>query len=177
MRNLYLFIAFFVLLFILHSSAFSQAKAARIDPEAFYDEKTGIKKLLEAYKNLDLELSGIGCALSGTAARIETVEREIRPLKPGDKAYREKTKEIEDLKNSLDRERAEKKKLYERREAGVVGPVLERIKALREEFQKEKGYSIIFDGPKLHPGIRFHEAARLTTEFISFRSDRFSKDK
>jgi Skp family chaperone for outer membrane proteins len=181
----------FVLTFALPIFAQTGAQPATnkvgiINTEAFYAEKGGIARLLAAYVSLDKEFEPRQQELVTLNTKIESLAKEIqnlqtqlnnaKPQAPIDTtALRNsiiaKNDEGERLQIELKRKQEDGKAAYEKREAVVVGPIKREIGVAIDEFAKQKGLSLVFDGAKMADAgilIAVDRAVDMTEDFIKF---------
>lgn len=154
-------------------------KMGFLDTGAFYDDKIGITRLVNAYKALNAELKPRNDELQTMATRIQTLEKELTDLQ--DKANKgvqidrnaanAKSEEYEKLKREFKFKQDDFKAVYERRRVAVVGPVSQEIGAALNEFAKQKGFGVLMDVSKFEQAgalLFYSEAADSTKEFIAF---------
>jgi len=174
------------LLFLLLVSAFGQVPVAApkivlINTDAFYDEKTGITKLIAANKKLDLEFAARLKALQDGNTRLQAIAKELdvqRGLPAAQfnqTAFNTKTEEGEALQRKLNFDKTDLESDVNRRRQVLVGPVSEDIGKGITEFSKRNGYGAVFDISKLaESGVLLFlaDAANVTKEFIAFYNAR-----
>jgi len=181
----------FVLIFALPMFAQTGAqpgtnKVGIINTEAFYAEKGGISRLLTAYGTLDKEFEPRQQELVTINTRIETLAKEIqnlqaqlnnaKPQTPIDvNAVRNsiiaKNDEGERLQIEFKRKQEDAKTAYEKREAVVVGPIKREIGTSIDEFAKQRGLALVFDGAKMADAgilIAVDRTIDLTEDFIKY---------
>lgn len=179
----------FVLAFALPIFAQAQPSANKvgiINTEAFYAEKGGISRLLAAYGTLEKEFEPRQQELVTINTRIDNLAKEIqglqaqlnnaKPQTPIDvNAVRNsiisKNEEGERLQVEFKRKQEDAKAAYEKREAVVVGPIKREIGNAVDEFAKQRGLSLVFDGAKMADAgilIAIDRTIDMTEEFIKF---------
>jgi Skp family chaperone for outer membrane proteins len=177
---------FFAIISLMMVAAASYAQTAQASPkigfinsDAFYDEKDGVRKLINAYKTLDTETKPQRDALVALGNRIELLQKELATLQeqasknvPIDRnAANAKSDEFERLKREYQFKSEDYKAVTERRRQAIVGPVSQEIATAIREFATQKGLAVIMDYAKLaETGLLLHytEAADSTKEFIAY---------
>jgi Skp family chaperone for outer membrane proteins len=184
MRTFRLTAVSLVLTALFAVSAFAQTpptapKIGLIDIYAFGAEK-GITKYINAMTTLNNEFKQPQTELQGMVTKIQNLEKEIPGLrdqasKPNSPisvtTVNNKIQELEDLKREAKFKQDNANAKYQTRYDVVVGPVWMDIRKAMQEFAKQKGYSVIFDGAKLEESgilLGFDDKVNITTEFIQF---------
>ena len=178
----------FTALFAISAVAQAQpaAKIALIDTEAFYDQKIGITKIVNAYKSLDTEFKTTTTELENGLKRFQALQAEIQALQtrasdPNNKvpidqnAARAKVDEAEKLQRDLKFKEEEFKAQLAKREAAVIGPITQDIGKVLTDFAKQKGYSVVLDVGKLYQAqiiLYWQEGTDVTKEFVQFYNTR-----
>lgn len=163
------------------------AKIVVIDTGAFGgDEKGagGITKFVTASKALDTEFASVTADLQATATRITNLQKEIQTIQdqdakgvPYDKtAAQAKIEQYQNLQTEYKRKQEDGKAKFDRRQAQVLGPVMQDIYKALQDFTKQKGYGMILDAAKLDAQqmILGYDDAKMdvTKEFITFYNAR-----
>lgn len=177
----FIFAAFFAV------SAFSQAqtKVALVDTDAFY-ATGGIKKIENGYKSLKAEFATVEKDLSATNTRMQNLQKELQALQtrandPNNKVpidrnqVQAKVDEFEKLQTDMKRKQEDAKKRYEKREAEVIGPILQDIGKALQDYATQKGYSILLDVGKLYEQrivLYWEPTTEITKEFITYYNAR-----
>ena len=189
MRTFRLTAVSFVLTALFAISAFAQAQPAApkiglIDIYAFGAEKGGITKYINAMTTLNNEFKQPQTELQGMVTKIQALEKEIPGLRTQAEqknspisvtTVNNKIQELEDLKREAKFKQDNANAKYQTRYDAVVGPVWMDIRKAMQEFAKQKGYSVIFDGAKLEESgilLGFDDKVNITTEFIQFYNTR-----
>ena len=171
-----------VITLVLTVSAFAQAnqkvilrKVAVINIESFYDEKTGIKRLAIAEREMGMTDCIAMFRYVSLTKEIEESERKIVDLRCQKATVDGKLIQLQKLKDESKKASNEvdacKKIVREQR----VDPIIEKIREKLIEFAKQKGYETIVD--KLGSILVETEADDITSEFIQFCNDYFGKEK
>ncbi len=162
-------------------------KIGIINTAAFLGDKVNIARLLTAVNTLDKEFEPRQQELVTMNTRVETLAKEIqnlqaqlnnaKPQAPIDtNAIRtsiiSKNEEGERLQIEMKRKQEDGKAAYEKREAVVLGPIQREIFNSINEYAKQKGFSLVFDGAKMaDAGILIgvgDSAVDVTEDFIKY---------
>ena len=136
-------------------------KVVVIETRAF-DGKDGIVKYTNAMVALDKEFVALDNELRTLATRQQTLAKELKVMQDqitaagatgkvpfDEKAAQAKSDEYATLDLTIKRKQEDGKKLYEKRQGEVMGPVLLDIGKAMQDFATAKGYDLILDGAKL----------------------------
>lgn len=180
----------FILVTVFAVSVFAQAqppaKIAVINTQAFYDEKVGITKIINAYKVLETEFKTTTTELDNGLKRFQTLQVEIKALQdrandptnkvPIDpKAAQAKVDEAEKLQRDLKFKDEEFKAQLTKRQGAILGPINQDIGKVLTDFATQKGYAVILDASKLDQAgvlLALDKTADVTEEFIKFYNAR-----
>lgn len=150
-------------------------KIAFINSEAFYDEKAGIIKLINALKQLEREFAPKNQELTGINTRLGAIATELQNMQKlpagafNQTAYNNKLEEGESLKREFDYKKTAAENDVAKRRSVLVGPISQEIGRAIDEYAKKNGYSVILDPSKLTEAMLFYaEAADSTKDFITF---------
>ena len=150
---------------------------------AAFDGKDGITRYNSAMDALDNEFKPVQTKLQGYATRLNALRGEIEKLqKPAgnvpidNSALSAKALEYENLGKQAKREEEDAKVNFERRQAAVMGPVLQDIGKAMQDYATQKGYDLILDAAKLDSAglILAYNPAKVdvTKDFITFYNAR-----
>jgi Skp family chaperone for outer membrane proteins len=176
------------LIFVLSFSAvtFAQTagksafiKVAVINTERFFDDKTGIKRLVwaervmgsldpvEAFRHVDL------------LREAENLEKEIATLKCQNQNVDDKVSKLQKLKDEIKQTKDAVDAFRERQEAIIYTPVMDQIREKIKVFAKDKGYEIIIEKTTVIESFVNIEGEidDVTLEFIKFCNDAFDQEK
>lgn len=177
-------------------SAFAQTtgKVGVINPEAFEDEKVGIKKLVNAitlvnneFKVQQTELETLRNKINAVAAEGKKMQEAFAandkgPIGPAQ--IQAKQDEFEKLQTEYKRKSEDVGGAYSKRLATVTDPIYAEISKAFQDFVKQQGYSILLDGRPFgrtqeNPNgisIFFYvdDKADVTIEFVNFCNTRFA---
>lgn len=184
MSKFKLFAVSAILMTVLAVSAFAQAqpiKIVLIDTNAFYDEKAGITKLVNAEKQLDTEfgarvkeLQDGNTKLQGIAAELQNMQK-LPQQQFNQVAFNTKQDEGERLQRELNYKKTELETAINKRRATLITPINQDIAKAIDEFSKQQGYSIVFDISKLAEAgalLFLADNVEVTKEFITFYNAR-----
>lgn len=150
-------------------------RIAVINSNAFFADKTGITKLLNAQKSLNGEFTATQTELDTMNKRLQTLAGELEAIRkqsnPDAKVFQTKSAEGEQLQRNLKYKSEDAKERYARREGEVLGPVQNAIGTGLQEYAKTKGYALIFDAAKDQNGILVamgDQTIDVTKDFIAF---------
>jgi Skp family chaperone for outer membrane proteins len=170
----------FALLFtvaILAVSASAQANAPRfgfIDINAF-EEEAGITRLVNANRALVLEfqpaeneLNTIRTKLQGLAREVQTLNEALQRGNPpvDRKTLEDKAAEYEKLLAEGQQKQEQLQQRAQERQAAVVGPIYQEIRAAINDFTKQRGFTAILS-KEVVLGLS-DEKLDVTKDFITF---------
>ncbi len=184
MKSIRLIIATLVFTVAFVLPAFAQTtgiKVAVIDTSAFADEKQGITKFVNAFKQLNGEFKQSGDSLSQMQQRGQTLAQEIEklqnsPAPVAPETIRAKTDEYQKLQIDFKRKQEDLQAAYNKREAELVGPVRQDIGNAMRDFMTQKGIDLIVDPSRDDKGfvIMWGPKTDVTDEFIKFYNTRLA---
>jgi Skp family chaperone for outer membrane proteins len=160
-------------------------KVGIIDTSAFADEKGGIQKFINAYKQLQTELTPKRTEITTIEGRLKTIQTDLTNMqaqaqKPGSpispESVQKKLEEGQTLQIEYNRKVEDYKATVQRREAAVVGPIYQDIGKALVDFAKARGFSAMFDISKdQNAMIVWADPAAIdatTADFIKFYNAR-----
>lgn len=189
MRTSRLFIFSFIFTAFVATSAFAQAivpaKIALVNTDAFYAEQ-GITKIAVGYKSLDEEFKKEATEIDTMARRLQALQTEVQNLQakandPNNKipinreAAQAKVDEGEKLQRDLKFKQEDVKLRYDKREAQILGPIIQDIGKAISDYSKQKGYTLVLDSGKLAQAqmlLYLQETTDITKDFIVFYNAR-----
>jgi Skp family chaperone for outer membrane proteins len=190
MKTFRFIIVSFIFSVVFAVSVFAQAqppaKIALVDTESFYDQKTGITKILNAYKSLETEFKTTTTDLESGAKRLQVLQTELQNINAkvndpnnkvpiDEKAAQAKTEEAQKLQRDLKFKDEEFKAQLQKREAAILGPIIQDIGKALGDFAKQKGYTVVLDVGKLYQAqiiLYWQESTEITDEFVKFYNAR-----
>lgn len=153
-------------------------KVAIINSDAFADEKTGVTKLVSAYKALEIEFKPVSDELAGMAAKIDNLAKEIQQLQSqinnnqGDPnairtTIEQKNDEGARLQIELKRKQEDAKERFAKREKQVTDPIVKEIGTALDAYAKKNSIDLILDITKLGGAVlMLNNAIDITDSFI-----------
>jgi len=161
-----------------HKNSIS-TKVAVINSLAFYDEKSGIKKLAMAEKQMGMIDCVAAFEYSSLKTETQKLEKEITELQCRKKTVDDKVSQLQKFKD-LSKQKLEENKACKRKiRLQTVEPINTAIREKLKEFAKLKEYGIVVDALAIveSESIIEGEVENITTEFIKFCNDYFDKEK
>ncbi len=172
----------FIIIFSL--AVFGQSiKTAKINTDAFEDEKTGIKELVGVLAKLEVEFKQKIDELKLLADKITKFQKEVQqkysgvyePIRPlnldEDLAFFEKLKaEFIEKQESLIF-------LFTKRKKEMTETINNRIQVKLAEFNKIKGFAFIYDSSKVNSIVIGEGSIDVTKEFVKYCNEEFEKEK
>jgi Skp family chaperone for outer membrane proteins len=150
-------------------------KIAFINSDAFYDEKVGITRLVNALKILEREFAPTNQQLTSMNTRLVAIATELQnmqklpPAQLNQAAYNTKREEGERLKREFDYKKTDAESAVAKRRGELIGPISQEIGKAIDEYAKKNGYTVILDSSKLTEAMLFYgEGADSTKDFIVF---------
>jgi outer membrane protein len=148
-------------------------KVALIDTSAFADEKSGIRRIVEAVTRVNNEFQPRSTELQGLRARYDQLVKEINDVKTvsDQQALARKADDADALKKDIDRKSEDAKAAYEKRLRDVLGPLQDDVFKALDAYAKENGISLIIDASQV-PVLYGDRAIDITGNFISIYNQR-----
>jgi Skp family chaperone for outer membrane proteins len=160
-------------------------KIAVIDSSLFDDEKAGITKYVNAYKQIDAETKPQTTELQTMLNRMQTLEKEAQQMREayqknpngpiGPAQIQPKVDEIERIRRDGVYKQEDLNKLVQKRRQQLLGPIVKDIGDALQQYAKQKGYSVIFDLAKDNTGFLValgDDKLDVTKDFIAFYNAR-----
>lgn len=172
------------LLTLVACASFAQTaspKILMINTDAFYDEKIGITKLVNAVKQLNAEFAPQIKEMDTGGARLQTIAAEIQNMQKlpaaqfNQAAYTAKQEEGETLQRQLNLKKGDMESAMKKRRQAIITPISSDIGKAVTEFANKNGYGAILDVSKLaDTGVLLFlaDSADVTREFIAFYNAR-----
>ncbi len=147
-------------------------RIAIVDTSVFGDEKAGIKRYLNAVKNVKFEFGPKHTELNNLQSRIKALTDEITKLSGSSvvdpKSIQAKQEEVERLQRDLKYKKEQADADVEKRYKEVVGPVSTDIGKALDQFAVQNGLTMILDITKLLPAVlTVNPAVDITQAFIA----------
>jgi len=139
-------------------------KMAIIDTEAFADTKTGVKKLINAFTQVDNELAPIRQDLINKNNRLQalTVKANAGTLTQAE------ADEADNLKRDIQRGQEDGQRKAQLLTQQRTGPVFNELSTALQNFAKQRGFDMIVDVAKLQNSILLiNPSIDITSAFIT----------
>ena len=148
-----------------------------MNSEAFLDERSGVTKLINAYRALKDEFRQVTTDLNATRSEIEKLATEIQQLQTklnggtGDlKSIRAEIEQKNDegsrLQIELKRKQEDAKARFEKREKQVTEPIYKEIGDALDAFSTKNSIDLILDVSKTNAILMVNGAIDVTDAFI-----------
>jgi Skp family chaperone for outer membrane proteins len=149
-----------------------ETKIALIDTTEFGDEKTGIKRYVNAVKSVQGEFQAKNTELTNIQARIKTLADEINKLAGAPmvdpKTIQAKQDEGERLQRDLKYKKDQAESDFEKRYKEVVSPISADIGKAIDQYASQNRITMVLDASKLAPAIlTINPAMDITQAFIA----------
>ena len=171
--------------FTLSIAAQAQTPAPKIviiNSAAFFNEKTGIAKIVAASKALTNDVAARRNDVQQLIARAEAVNKEVETFRlnanngvPIDqRTFQAKVDELERLKREGKYKEDDFNAFAQKRQDDIVGPVYAEVLKALSEYIKTKDYGILFDASKDQNGFLIYASDKydITREFIAYYNAR-----
>lgn len=187
MNKIRLFPIALIFITLFSFAAFSQpaqpaSKIVIVDTSAFFKDKIGIIKILNASKQLDVELTPKRNELEQMAIRSQNLQKEIDVYQKNaqnkvpidQKAAQAKVDEMEKLQREGKFKQEEYNKFVEKRQNELLGPPYSEVLKSLEEYIRSKGYGMVFDVSKDQNGMLIFATDQydITKDFVAFYNAR-----
>jgi Skp family chaperone for outer membrane proteins len=157
-------------------------KIVVVDTAAFFNEKTGITKIVSASKALATDLSARRTEVQRLVQRVDALTKELDTLRGNagrgipvdEKSFQSKVEELERLKREGKYQQDEFNALAQKRQSEIVGPVYSEVLKALGEYVKSKDYGILFDASKDQDGLLLYASEKydITKDFITYFNTR-----
>ena len=173
----------FLCVSIVNVSAQAAAnKIVVIDTAAFFNEKTGITKIITASRNLSSELAPKRAAVQQIVAKIDALNKELTTFQSNaskgipvdEKTVQGKVEELDRLKREGKYQEDEFNAFAQKRQNEIVGPVYSEVLKSLGDYVKSKDYGLLFDASKDQSGMLIFASEKfdITRDFITFYNTR-----
>lgn len=157
-------------------------KIVVIDTAAFFNEKTGITKIITASRNLSSELAPKRAAVQQIVAKIDALNKELTTFQSNaskgipvdEKTVQGKVEELDRLKREGKYQEDEFNAFAQKRQNEIVGPVYSEVLKSLGDYVKSKDYGLLFDASKDQSGMLIFASEKfdITKDFITFYNTR-----
>ena len=158
------------------------SKIVIIDTTVFFNEKTGVTKIVAASKTLAIELGPKRNSVQQLVARIDALNKELdifranaaKGIPVDEKTVQGKVDELERLKREGKYQEDEFNAMAQKRQSEIVGPVYAEVMRTLGEYIKSKDYGLVFDASKDQTGILIFASEKydITKDFIAYYNAR-----
>ncbi len=156
-------------------------KIAVVDTRVFLDNKTGIKKYVDAVNAVNVEFKAAAAELDAMALRVQNLQKELQAFQ--DQAQKgvqvnqaivtAKIDEYTKLSREYRFKVQDNDAKYNSRQVAVVYPVQRDISIALQEFTKKNGFVVLLDISKDRAGLFVSwNPVDVTREFIAFYNAR-----
>lgn len=148
------------------------AKVAWLDSRAFFNEESGIKRLVRTVKELDLEFSGTQSELTLLQEKLRTIVGELQKLREGGEAnaqaVQEKQTEGLKIQQELQAKQQQAQQAFGQAQQQKQGPVMAEIGKALEAYAKAHDLGLLVDAAKLGDAVLYTTPAiDVTEDFIA----------
>lgn len=158
------------------------SKIVVVDTASFFNEKSGITRILAAARNLSNELATRRSEVQALVSRSERLQKELSDLEqsaakgvPYDQNLaRTKADELERVRREGKYKEDEFNAYAQKRQNEVVGPEYSAALRALGDYVKSKGFGLVFDASKDQNGMLLFatEQYDITKDFITFYNTR-----
>lgn len=162
----------------LAQTAGAKPKFVIVNTAAFFEDKVGITKYLNATAALEREFAPVNADIRSIRTRIDTLSKEIeqmRTAKAAATSVATKQAEVEQLLVEGKRKSEDAAKRLERRQNEVLPPITADVRRALQEYALKNGYEVVLDAPKLVDSgflLAVHASADITFDFIKSYNSR-----
>ena len=149
------------------------SRVAWVNSHAFMEEEGGIKALVRALKELELEFSGTQSELSLLNEKLRTLVGELNRLQAGGEANAQAIQEKQEAGLKLQRELQTKQQQAQAAISAAQqekqGPIAAEISKALTSFTKEREIGMLFDVAKINDGLLAAQPELdVTDDFIAY---------
>jgi Skp family chaperone for outer membrane proteins len=154
------------------TAAVPDTKIAFVDTTAFGDEKTGIKRYVNAVKTVQVQFKPTTDELISLQNRIKVIADDITKLSGSPvvdpKSIQAKQDEGERLQREFKYKKEDADAAFEKKYGEVVGPISTDIGKALDQYLLQHGLTVILDMSKLAPAVlTMNPAMDITQSFIA----------
>lgn len=166
---------------VVGQTATPASKIVVVDSSAFFDEKTGITKIVTASKALAAELAGKRAEVQQLIQKVDMISKEIEAIRGNagrgipvdERTLQNKVEDLERLRREGKYKEDEFNAFAQKKQKEVVGPIYAEVMKALGEYIKVKEFGLVFDVAK-DPGIIIYASDKfdITKEFIAYYNAR-----
>ncbi|HYJ90472.1 MAG TPA: OmpH family outer membrane protein [Pyrinomonadaceae bacterium] len=139
-------------------------KVAIIDTEAFADSRTGVKRLVNAYAQIDTELKPLRDQLTTMNNRYTALAQKAS----AGTITQAEADEADNLKRDIQRKQEDGQKQLEALSRQRTGPIFNELSNALQAYAKQRGFDMIVDIAKLQGSILLiNQSVDITDAFIA----------
>ncbi len=150
--------------------AVPDTKIALVNSDAFFDDKQGITRLVNAIKGVDQEFHPINAQLQQLQQKIEQAEADLKKVvdRQAPDINAKKSSEIDGMKKTLQRQTEDAQANYQKKIREVLGPINDDIGRALDTFAKARGVTLVLDLTRAPQGmiLSASDAMDITRAFI-----------
>lgn len=150
--------------------AVPDTKIALVNSDAFFDDKQGISRLINAIKGVDQEFHPINAQLQQLQQKIEQAEADLKKVvdRQAPDINAKKSSEIDGMKKALQRQTEDAQANYQKKIREVLGPINDDIGRALDAFAKARGVTLVLDLTRTPQGmiLSASDAMDITRAFI-----------
>lgn len=159
-------------------AATAGSKIVIINTAAFFNEKAGITKIVNASKTLVSDLAPRRTEVQQIVARIDALTKEIEAIRLNatkgvpidERTFQTKVNELESLKRQGKYKEDDFNAFAQKRQNEIVGPVYAEVMRALNDYLKTKDYGMLFDASKDQAGMLLFASEKydITRDFVAF---------
>jgi Skp family chaperone for outer membrane proteins len=139
-------------------------KLAVIDTEAFTDTKTGIKKLINVFAQIDNELASLKQDLTNKNTRLQALAQKVN----AGTITQAEADEADTLKRDIQRGQEDGQKRLETLTRQRTGPIFADLSTALQNYAKMRGFDMVVDVSKIQGSILLiNPSIDITNAFIA----------
>lgn len=146
------------------------AKIAIVDTEAFGDSKSGVKRLVAAFGQINREFQPKMDELKGLQARYGALTKTLNDTygTSSPEVNEKRSNELEALNRDIKYKQEDGQKALDARTKELTTPILTDINTKLEAYAKERGFDMVFDISKFSGAVMFiNQGLDITSAFIT----------
>ncbi len=149
--------------------AFTPARIAVIDSDAFNHKTAGITRMVKTITALNAEFKPTQDEINRLADQAKSLQKEIEALysTAAPTTIRAKGDTLEQLQRDIKRKSENAQEAFDRRQKIVMEPVLTDISNAIEAYAKKRGIDIVIDLAKFDGVYLYNDAVNITAAFIA----------
>lgn len=148
--------------------AVPDSKVALINSAAFFDEKQGIGKFVNAIKKVNAEFTPRQTELQNLQQQIEKATADLQKAAPvqDPKVSQQQQDRIDQMKKDYQRKGEDAQAAFNKRLEELMTPIEEEVNKALDAFAKARGITLILDVTKVQGIVSAADAMDITRAFI-----------